>query len=194
MVTKPKAEPKPEPPAPVAAAPAPAPAASEAAPEKKDEEKKEEEKKEESTESSGTAGTAAAPDAGMVLGEDYNRMVAQLQDMGYEKPQVEAALRASFNNPDRAVEYLLTGIPPSAMMEAAPQAPAAGQPAPATGVTAPASGQPAAPAAAGENPLAFLRDHEMFQQIRSVSSLVSRCFFKLYLSLSGRLFSRTPRC
>merc|ERR1719150_2859318 len=53
-------------------------------------------------------------------------------------------------------------------MEAAPQAPAAGQPAPATGVTTPASGQPAAPAAAGENPLAFLRDHEMFQQIRSV--------------------------
>jgi len=168
MVTKPKAEPKPEPPAPVAAAPAPAPAASEAAPEKKDEEKKEEEKKEESTESSGTAGTVAAPDTGMVLGEDYNRMVAQLQDMGYEKPQVEAALRASYNNPDRAVEYLLTGIPPSAMMEAAPQAPAAGQPAPATGVTTPASGQPAAPAAAGENPLAFLRDHEMFQQIRSV--------------------------
>merc|ERR1719154_454468 len=113
--------------------------------------------KEETTGSS--SGTPAAePDTGMVLGEDYNRMVAQLQDMGYEKPQVEAALRASFNNPDRAVEYLLTGIPPSALMEAAPQAPAAGQPgqpAPATGVTT--------PAAAGENPLAFLRDHEMFQ-------------------------------
>ena len=86
MVTKPKAESKPEPPAPVAAAPAPVPAASEAAPEKKDEEKKEEEKKEETTGSSGTA--AAEPDTGMVLGEDYNRMVAQLQDMGYEKPQV----------------------------------------------------------------------------------------------------------
>ena len=85
MVTKPKAESKPEPPTPVAAAPAPAPAASEAAPEKKDEEKKEEEKKEETTES--TAATAE-PDTGMVLGEDYNRMVAQLQDMGYEKPQV----------------------------------------------------------------------------------------------------------
>merc|ERR1712029_164880 len=42
---------------------------------------------------------------------------------------------------DRAVEYLLTGIPPSALMDAAP--------------------------AAG-NPLAFLRDHEMFAQIRSV--------------------------
>lgn len=162
MVTKPKAEPKAEPPAPVAApAPAPAPApASEAAPEKKDEEKKEEKKEE------GGAGTEtsteATPDTGMVLGEDYNRMVQQLQDMGYEKPQVEAALRASYNNPDRAVEYLLTGIPPSAMMEAAP----APQPQAAPAASTPAAGQPAPAAGTGENPLAFLRDHEMFQQIR----------------------------
>ena len=91
MVTKPKAESKPEPPAPVAAAPAPVPAASEAAPEKKDDEKKEEEKKEETTGSSGST-AAAEPDTGMVLGEDYNRMVAQLQDMGYEKPQVSVGV------------------------------------------------------------------------------------------------------
>jgi len=167
MVAKPKPPaPAPaEPPAPAAApAPAPVPAASEA-PEQKEEEKKDEEKKEEETSGEARAGE---PDTGMVLGEEYNRMVAQLQDMGYEKPQVEAALRASYNNPDRAVEYLLTGIPASAMMEAAPggqQQPGAGQPA-----STPAAGQPAAPASAGgaENPLAFLRDHEMFQQIRSV--------------------------
>lgn len=121
------------------------------------------EKKEESGTGTETS-TEATPDTGMVLGEDYNRMVQQLQDMGYEKPQVEAALRASYNNPDRAVEYLLTGIPPSAMMEAAP----ASQPQAAPAASTPAAGQPAPAAGTGENPLAFLRDHEMFQQIRSV--------------------------
>jgi len=177
MVTKPKAaaespaEPAPAP----AAAAAPTPAAttpSEPAPaatESKEETK--EEKKEEST-TEGSSSAAPATDSGMVLGEDYNRMVQQLQDMGYPKPEVEAALRASFNNPDRAVEYLLTGIPPSAMMEQAAPAPATGAAVPAAGGQQPASaaGQPAAAGAGtgGENPLAFLRDHEMFQQIRSV--------------------------
>ena len=101
----------------------------------------------------------------MVVGEQYNRMVQQLQDMGYEKTQVEAALRASYNNPDRAVEYLLTGIPSSAQ-----EGPGQAGGAPAAPVSVPSSGgappAPAVPATPGENPLAFLREHEMFQQIR----------------------------
>jgi len=144
------AEPSPAPapaaatPAPVAAAPTPA------------------EPPKEETMETGPA-TPAPPtggDSGLVVGEDYNRMVQNIQDMGYERSQVEAALRASFNNPDRAVEYLLTGIPPQMEVGGGPAAAVIGGGAP---VAVPATG-----AAPGENPLAFLRDHEMFQQIRSV--------------------------
>jgi UV excision repair protein RAD23 len=33
--------------------------------------------------------------------------------MGFTKEEAEAAMRAAFNNPERAIEYLLNGIPPT---------------------------------------------------------------------------------
>jgi len=161
MVAKPKttpttAAPPPAEPAPIVQVPEPtAPAPATPAADNKDEKMEE----------SGAVSTPApASDAGLVMGEDYNRMVQQIMDMGYEKERVEAALRASFNNPDRAVEYLLTGIPPQ--LELGGGAPAGIVPTPATGSQE--VGAPAAVPSPGENPLAFLRDHEMFQQIRAV--------------------------
>lgn len=68
---------------------------------------------------------AAAPGNDLVIGPQYEASVRQLCGMGFPEGQVKAALTAAFNNPERAVEYLSTGIPASAVEQAAAAAPAA---------------------------------------------------------------------
>ena len=52
----------------------------------------------------------AAPVPVAPTNENYEISVREMMSMGYLRPQIEAAMRASFNNPDRAVEYLLSVI------------------------------------------------------------------------------------
>ncbi|KAK6734683.1 hypothetical protein RB195_018084 [Necator americanus] len=47
---------------------------------------------------------------------DQESAITAIQAMGYPRDQVVAALRAAFWNPDRAVEYLLNGIPDEEQM------------------------------------------------------------------------------
>ncbi|KAJ8285225.1 hypothetical protein GJAV_G00024390 [Gymnothorax javanicus] len=112
----------------------------------------------------------------LVTGQSYEDMVTEIMLMGYEREQVVAALRASFNNPDRAVEYLLMGMPAESESRAVTES------APAGGLTAgglaagttrssssPSGTTPAPPpSGTGANPLEFLRTQSQFQQMRQI--------------------------
>lgn len=130
-----------------------------------------------------------AAEQAFLVGDEYNRIVDNIMEMGYTREQVRQALRASFNNPDRAAEYLLSGIPLNPVedteMDAAP---AAAVPPTATAAAAsdaaaaarrPAAGSTAPPASStgdiqiptgqsGDDPLGFLRTQPQFQQMRQL--------------------------
>lgn len=86
----------------------------------------------------------------MLVGNRSEAAIQQMEAMGFERPEIERALRAAFYNPERAIEYLLNGIPENiqaeqraaqqAQQQAAQQAPTSPTPAAAgtTGTAAPA--------------------------------------------------------
>ncbi|KAI9249869.1 hypothetical protein BY458DRAFT_536379 [Sporodiniella umbellata] len=53
----------------------------------------------------------------LVTGTQLESVLENMMAMGFERAQCERALRASFNNPDRAVEYLFSGIPEDILNE-----------------------------------------------------------------------------
>ncbi|KDQ55873.1 hypothetical protein JAAARDRAFT_37302 [Jaapia argillacea MUCL 33604] len=108
---------------------------------------------------------AAPPQFGdmssFLTGDALQSSINNMVDMGFPREQVLRAMRASFNNPDRAVDYLMSGIPAHLEAEAAGHGRVAGAGAGAAAGGAPAPAQPAqqapqpaaqAPAAAGAAP------------------------------------------
>ncbi|KAK4043507.1 XPC-binding domain-containing protein [Parachaetomium inaequale] len=93
-----------------------------------------------------TPNRTAAPEAGsndpnaLAMGEQRAEAIANMEAMGFERAQIDAAMRAAFYNPERAVEYLLGGIPEHLQQPAA----AARQAAPAADSSAPAAAAAAA--------------------------------------------------
>lgn len=88
----------------------------------------------------------------LVAGTNLEGAIQQILDMGggtWDRETVIRALRAAFNNPERAVEYLYSGIPEQAEIPPPPTAPAVAVPPPAV------NPQPAAvpPSGPNANPL-----------------------------------------
>ncbi|KAL5293100.1 RAD23B.2 family protein [Megaselia abdita] len=143
-----------------AASSSPAPSTSE--PKQDVEEKKEqpEQKKEEAAVAVAVAVEAAEQPSGT---SELNETVKSIMEMGYDRQMVEQALRASFNNPERAVEYLISGIPDNAIEETIQNVTAA-----VGNQTANTSQLSTESSTGGEHPLEFLRSQPQFQQMRSL--------------------------
>ncbi|XP_033738013.1 UV excision repair protein RAD23 homolog B-like [Pecten maximus] len=122
-----------------------------------------------STTESSTATASVSAESTLVTGQAYENMVAEIVGMGFERERVVQALRTSFNNPDRAVEYLLTGIPEFPAEPPAPVPPAPTQSAPATApapATTSSGNVTANPTQGEEDTLAFLRTQPQFNHMR----------------------------
>ncbi|KAJ5363314.1 UV excision repair protein (RadW) [Penicillium brevicompactum] len=129
----------------------------------------------------------------LAMGSAAEGAVVQMEAMGFARADIDRAMRAAFYNPDRAIEYLLTGIPDNIQeQQQQQQQEAAEEPAPtgapaATGgeeplnlfeAAAQAGGEGGRPRGAGAGAgaaggealgsLEFLRSNPHFQQLRQL--------------------------
>ncbi|PHJ26119.1 uv excision repair protein rad23 protein [Cystoisospora suis] len=137
-------------------------------------------KAEESTAPSSSSSGASAStrsqrdlaESALYTGPQLEETLSQLVAMGFPRSQAEIAMRAAFNNPDRAVEYLMNGMPGDVATgmfanaaeeeeedEEEEELPAEGSR---------GEGEEGDSTTSSSNPLAALRHHPAFNQIRQM--------------------------
>lgn len=113
----------------------------------------------------------------LATGDALNSTISQIMEMGFPKEDVMKAMKAAYNNPDRAVEYLMTGIPEAMAVEpSAPQPEAQGNQPPQQEQQTQPQDQPFnmfASSGRGQQqqssgPLAALRNNPQFQTLRAL--------------------------
>ena len=93
---------------------------------------------------------AAAPAAALLSGPEFEASVQRVMELGFPRDQTEAALRAAFGNPDRAIDYLMGGFAAEGQMEQEGEE----------------EDDPEEAGEAGENPFDFLMSNPAMAQIR----------------------------
>jgi UV excision repair protein RAD23 len=116
-------------------------------------------------------GGQPAGNEGFLFGDSLNKTIDEICTMGFEREKVVQAMKAAYNNPDRAIEYLFNGIPAQSDL-----------PPPSGGFGGQAGGQAGGQQAAGQgsqaggqaganpeaaNMLAGLANDPNFQQLRA---------------------------
>ncbi|KAJ5812506.1 hypothetical protein N7474_008807 [Penicillium riverlandense] len=87
----------------------------------------------------------------LTMGSAAEGAVAQMEAMGFARSDIDRAMRAAFFNPDRAIEYLLTGIPENVQQEQQQQQQQQQQPQQER--AAPSAPAPTVPTSGGEEPV-----------------------------------------
>lgn len=88
----------------------------------------------------------SGPGGGFLTGAELASAIDNIVEMGFPREEAQRAMRASFNNADRAVEYLTNGFPAHLQEQPAVQPPAQPQPPATDTVPAQQPVQQAAPA------------------------------------------------